>query len=599
MAGEIIAGRYELLEPLDSGGFATVYRTVDGVHGRVVALKLLRARFRDNPAVVRQFRKEIELAGRLARELDHPNIVRVLDGRADGDVPFLVMELVDGQTLEMIVQQRGPLPVAEVLVLGRQLLQALHAAHGRGVIHRDVKPANVMLGADGQLKILDFGIARRPIDRGKDGSLDAGTAAYMAPEQIRHGHVDHRADLYAAACTLFELLTGVPPFLGEDDDATIALHLNAPPPRLRARRPDAPPALEAVIIRALDKYPQRRFSSAHDMRLALPAVKSGGTGPIRTSTAQHKKQTTGQRPRSKTDRQKQHTGAVSADLDQLFRAGQAALARGDWPRAVANLSALVHRQPGYSRDGQSARELLAIARQHGGARPWATAPVLAAVVAVLMLMLVILAAGSGPSTASRSPATQSAATASRPPATQSAASVVAATGQPTTSLSVPLSGRLDHQETSLVKIRLYDDVVRDFEARVQFLNPYAASARPWDYGFMFRHTGPNSEYRLVIESTARWTLDLVDDVSGQPRSRTISGGNLRDLNVAAGGRNDLRLVVADGEGVFYVNDRFISTIDVTAKRTPGLVGVGTNFLPGRAWNGMATDYDAFTVSAIR
>jgi serine/threonine protein kinase len=254
--GETIAGRYDLEELVGTGGMSTVWRARDRLLDRNVALKILHARYGDDDEYVERFRREARAVARLA----HPNIVTVIDRGEDRDRQFIVFEYVDGETLKAILERRGPLPVDEVVDLGLEIARGLAYAHERGVVHRDVKPQNVLLNGDGRAKVTDFGIARTlDVERGvtQTGTV-LGTSNYIAPEQASGDRAGAESDVYSLGCMLFELLVGDVPFPGDNFVAVALQHLNEPPPPVLARRPDVPPRLAALVDQSLAKDPAAR-----------------------------------------------------------------------------------------------------------------------------------------------------------------------------------------------------------------------------------------------------------------------------------------------------------------------------------------------------
>jgi eukaryotic-like serine/threonine-protein kinase len=256
--GETIAGRYELEEVVGTGGMSTVWRARDRLLERNVAIKILHARYGEDDDYVERFKRE----ARAVAQLSHPNIVTVIDRGEDRERQFIVFEFVEGENLKQVLERRGALPIEEVVELGLEIARGLAFAHERGIVHRDVKPQNVLLNGDGRAKVTDFGIARSlNVERGltHTGTV-MGTSNYIAPEQATGAHVDARSDVYALGCVLFELLTGEVPFPG-DNFVTVALqHLNEPPPPVLERRRDAPPQLAWLVDRALAKNPADRPS---------------------------------------------------------------------------------------------------------------------------------------------------------------------------------------------------------------------------------------------------------------------------------------------------------------------------------------------------
>lgn len=268
----ILAERYELQEPLGSGGMASVYRGTDRILGRTVAVKVLDRSLSRDPEFVERFRRE----ARVAAGLSHPGTVAIFDTGEDEGRRFIVMELVEGETLADLLAREAPLEPGRAAALGAEILDALAAAHHRGLVHRDVKPGNVLLTREGEPKVADFGIARAAAAETLTvGSKVLGTAAYLAPEQAQAHRVDARCDLYAMGCVLFEMLTGSPPFRGENAISVATKHIHEDPPPLPA---SVPPALAAVVMRALEKAPDDRFPNAGAMASALR--ESTGGAPV-------------------------------------------------------------------------------------------------------------------------------------------------------------------------------------------------------------------------------------------------------------------------------------------------------------------------------
>jgi serine/threonine protein kinase len=260
----LLGGRYALGEPLGRGGMAVVYRATDTVLGRPVAVKVLSDGLARDPAFVERFRREARAAARLA----HAGVVTVFDHGSEGDVHYIVMELVEGPTLADLLA-RGPLGAERTAAIGDAVLAALEAAHARGLVHRDVKAGNVMLTQAGEVKVMDFGIARSLDAETLTGSgTVVGSASYLSPEQVRGLTADRRSDLYSVGCVLYEALTGRPPFVGSSAIAVAHQHVSEEPVPLSSLA-RVPSSLEDVIMRALAKDPGARYESAADMRGAL------------------------------------------------------------------------------------------------------------------------------------------------------------------------------------------------------------------------------------------------------------------------------------------------------------------------------------------
>src|SRR4051812_14132352 len=258
VVGELIAGRYELEELVGKGGMSTVYRAKDRLLERTVAIKLLHEHYSRDDDYVERFRREARAAARLS----HPNIVTVIDrGEADGR-QFIVFEYIDGQNLKQLVESKGRLPVRTALELAIEIGRALAFAHENGLVHRDVKPQNVLLG-NGDVKVTDFGIARSgDVKQGltQTGTV-LGTSDYIAPEQASGQPVSELSDVYSLGVVVYELLAGDPPYKGESFLAVAMRHVNDPVPSVAEVRLDVPIRLDAAVRKAMAKAPADRFSS--------------------------------------------------------------------------------------------------------------------------------------------------------------------------------------------------------------------------------------------------------------------------------------------------------------------------------------------------
>jgi predicted Ser/Thr protein kinase len=268
MVGEQIAERYELEELVGTGGMSSVYRARDRLLERRVAIKILHEHYSRDEDYIERFRRE----ARAAAKLSHPNIVTVIDrGEADGR-QFIVFEYVDGQNLKQLISGRGRLPVRDALELGIEIGRALAFAHAQGLVHRDVKPQNVLLG-NGDVKVTDFGIARSldvNIGLTQTGTV-LGTSEYISPEQATGRQVDARTDVYSLGVVLYELLAGEPPYSGDSFVAVAMRHVNDPVPSVSPARPDVSLRIDAALQRAMAKDPDDRFQTMGDFVTELGA----------------------------------------------------------------------------------------------------------------------------------------------------------------------------------------------------------------------------------------------------------------------------------------------------------------------------------------
>ena len=282
--GRLIAGRYRVERRLGGGGMAEVFLARDATLGRLVAVKVLRERFADDEQFVERFHRE----ARAAAALNHPNVVVIHDRGGSADSLYIVMEYVPGETVKELVQRAGRLSPAAARVIELDLLAALQAAHDGGIVHRDVTAQNVLLTEDGRVKVTDFGIARFGSSTLTSTGVVMGTSRYLSPEQARGEPTDERSDLYSAGVVLFEMLTGRLPFEGNNDLAIALRHANEPAPAPTALVPDLPPALDALVGRALRKDPAQRFQTAREFAAALTAldlVADGGGSTAATLVA--------------------------------------------------------------------------------------------------------------------------------------------------------------------------------------------------------------------------------------------------------------------------------------------------------------------------
>ncbi len=270
---DTIAGRYVLESEISKGGMATVWRARDAVLARPVAVKVLHPHLSEDEAFLERFRREALAAARLS----HPNIVSIYDTgnhpRETGgaDLQYIVMELCGGGTIADLLADSRTVPPDRVASIGRTICEGLGYAHRHGIVHRDVKPANVLVADDGLLKVADFGIAKAAFaksDITTTGSI-LGTVTYLSPEQSRGEDPDPRSDIYGLGVMLYELTVGRPPFNGETQIATAMMHINERPPPVRSIKAGIPRSLEAVIMRALEKDPARRFQTAEEMAAGL------------------------------------------------------------------------------------------------------------------------------------------------------------------------------------------------------------------------------------------------------------------------------------------------------------------------------------------
>lgn len=295
-AGRVLAARYELVSTLGSGGMATVFLARDRVLDRDVAVKVLRDQYAADPTFLARFTREALDAARLS----HPGLVTIFDAGVDEGTAFIVMELVHGRTVQQELDSDGQFAIQRAVRVAADVCEVLDVAHRAGLVHRDIKPGNILLSDDGRTRVFDFGIARTS---GSDGlteiSTVIGTAAYLSPEQAAGEPAGPRSDLYSLGCALDEMLTGAPPFTAETPVALLHRHVHDEPQPPSARRPEVGAALDAVVLHLLAKDPADRPAGAAEARrellasvapsahatLILPAVGAGAEPARRRSTA--------------------------------------------------------------------------------------------------------------------------------------------------------------------------------------------------------------------------------------------------------------------------------------------------------------------------
>ncbi len=262
-------GRFQIIEERGRGGMAVVYKAYDSILQRTVALKVLLPLLAANEEFTRRFRREAITAANLR----HPNVVVIYDVGSHENFQYIVMEYLEGLTLQQEIQQRGALPMSRVMSILRQLAGALDYAHQQGLVHRDVKPANVIIGAQDQATLTDFGLVKAAGGRRITGEGAAiGTLKYMSPEQAAGKEADSRSDLYSLGVVIYEMLVGETPFTGTTPYQTLHNLMYKPPPPLSERNPRISPAVERVVLRALSKDPRQRFGAAGEFAQALAAA---------------------------------------------------------------------------------------------------------------------------------------------------------------------------------------------------------------------------------------------------------------------------------------------------------------------------------------
>ena len=262
--GTFIADRYEILDKVGAGGMSDVYKAKDHILDREVAVKVLKAEFAEDVTFVTKFRSEAQSAARL----EHPNIVNIYDVGSENGMYYIVMEYVEGITLKTYIEKKGRLNFKEAISIAIQVGRGIEAAHKKNIIHRDIKPQNIIISTEGKVKVTDFGIARAASSNTIHADV-MGSVHYASPEQARNGYVDGRSDIYSLGIVMYEMVTGRVPFDGDSTVAVAIQHLQEEMVAPSAYAPDLPISLEKIILKATMKNPDRRYATIEDLLMDL------------------------------------------------------------------------------------------------------------------------------------------------------------------------------------------------------------------------------------------------------------------------------------------------------------------------------------------
>ncbi|TEU10160.1 MAG: tetratricopeptide repeat protein [Anaerolineales bacterium] len=331
MIGEILGNRYKIIQEIGSGGMAWVYLAEDLIEGVRVASKVLYPQFSEDISYIQRFSRE----AKLAISLNEPHIVRVLDYGATRDVHYLIMEYIEGQDLLEILEEKGPLPYEEVLNITSQVARALEHASQQGIVHRDIKPQNLMVTADGTVKVCDFGIARAVALPSLTQSGFVGSPYYISPEQAMGEHVDVRSDIYSLGIVMYQVLSGKLPFDAKSPWSIISQHIASKPPSLRLGNTDLPEAVEHLVNKAMAKRPEDRFQTPAELIRAVEDVLSGKEiAAVKTPVPEQD---------------------IAGLVENLYRRAVEASQAEEWQRAVNLFNQVINLQP----DHEDATERLA------------------------------------------------------------------------------------------------------------------------------------------------------------------------------------------------------------------------------------------------
>ena len=259
--GKLIGGRYEIISLVGSGGMADVYNAMDNRLGRQVAIKVLKEEYSSDKNFVMKFRAEAQSAAGLS----HPNIVNVYDVGEDEGLHYIVMELVEGITLKKFIERKGKLELKEAVGIAIQIAQGMEAAHANHIIHRDIKPQNIIISKEGKVKVTDFGIAKAATSNTIAAGQAVGSVHYISPEQARGGYSDEKSDIYSLGVTLYEMISGKMPFAADNTVSVALLHINEEAVPLRELDPEIPASIEKIVQKCMQKKPERRYLTATEL----------------------------------------------------------------------------------------------------------------------------------------------------------------------------------------------------------------------------------------------------------------------------------------------------------------------------------------------
>lgn len=641
-------GRYQVKGRIGKGGMATIFLAHDPLFGRDVAIKVLPREFLHDPS----FRGRFEREARTIATLEHPAIVPVYDfGEEDGQ-PYLVMRYMRGGALADRLH-KGPISVAEAAHILERIGSALDHAHAKGIVHRDLKPGNILFDEYGEPFLADFGIVKiaEATATYTSGGI-IGTPAYMSPEQV-HGdkNIDGRSDIYTLGVILFEMLTGQMPYRADTPAKLMMAHVLNPTPRILDYNPNLPDECNAVISTAMAKDPDQRFTTATQMARMLttttqtsspviaqppaqaptvresspemPAVPPPAGPPPGTAAAASSAGAAGARPRpaeppvfepsappavaaSAGGRNKWLFPAIGGLIALFLCCGIGFLALtqlgGDDttptpPLSDADGTATALALAGVTltptatttRTPTPTREVDVAATE---AAQQATAQALDATATARALALAGTATAEAAAEATEVAIADATVAAETTVDAQIGAlrNAIAALQQQAP-VFAPTSGSLLHLEDGFIESEYAGVTVSNFAVEATFQTPYNRLLGTWDAGFMFRDTGVDDQYRLAIESTGFWSLGnrTGDDFE------LLDEGELDNINIADGSENTLLLYVQGAEGYVFLNDEFITELDLSARTAAGDIAVAIGLYEGNEVEGEETGYTGFTI----
>jgi serine/threonine-protein kinase len=579
----MLAGRYLILEKVGQGGMGAVYKTADArIPNKLWAVKELSDAAMSNPEDKLQAAQAFAQEAQMLSRLNHANLPKVVDHLSENGKQYLVMDFVEGETLEDKCARRGeqPFSEAEVLHWARQLCEVLAYLHQQSppIVFRDLKPGNIMIDDQGRVKLIDFGIARLFKPGKATDTASFGTAGYAPPEQYGKSQTDARSDLYALGATMHQLLTGCDPALTPFQFAPV-----------RGLNPAISPEMESVVMRAVERDPAKRWPDAEAMRQALEGIGGRVSRPPTPASAVARPAGAPQRataqPASRPAAQQLVVPSPASAVPKQ-RKGSKGLG---WLVAILVLCAIgIGIGVAIEQTNSSAARATAQARMEATARAKtaATEQARARFTATAAAQAQATATAQARATATvRARATE---TAQKVDAT---ATTAAERGK---RMKWPVNGSLAHEDDDYIEVQSADVQLRDFMTEAVFVNPYDASEAGWDYGFLFRWNPGGTFYSVWVDSDGDWGLRLRMEGERYP----VQSGHLSDVNRSVGGRNRLRVIATGNEGLFYVNGKLVAQLDLSGLNRTGDVKVATGLFSGNEIPGRATRFEEFTVWSL-
>ncbi len=589
-------GRYHILERLGEGGMAIVYKAFDTRLEADVAVKVIRME-RITPETLTRTLTRFEREAKALAKLTHPNIVKVTDYGDEDNQPYLVMEYLPGGTLKQRMGQ--PVPWQDAARLLIPVASALDYAHKHGVLHRDVKPSNILVTDSGALMLSDFGIAK--ILDAADGQtltgtgVGVGTPEYMSPEQGLGKSIDGRTDIYSLGVVLYELITGHKPYTADTPMAVVLKQATEPLPRPIQYIPDLPEESEQVLIKALAKEPDNRYADMTAFNIALEKLAGTQTAvlAIAPPTIETKKQSL-----------KEILTTESVVEDELHTGDQEVEEEKNHTQRVYEKEDEVEVQAGDKYPSEIYEPVTSsgwgpphyIASQQAEKTANRLNPLLWLFIGLMVLIGGFFIGGEIHQTNLEHTATARAyrvtrtakaeATSLAATATQNALNdFLSSLTRNSTLLQKIDQIRLEHKEDNFVSTYFIGEYYENYILEADFVTPYNADEHAWDFGFVFRSLDGNDNYRLIIHCNGSWRFD--NWTGSSSTNKTISSGAVT-LATIKDQVNTLKLIDSTQTCYFYVNDVFIQELDCSSRSATGNVQIATGLFDGSEWDGHST-----------